>query len=218
MSFCREVWKKWYVILLCAALGAGSLYYEKGILHPPMPETGNMVFIRIMQLDEIPTLGDAAYGHEIDVSRILYIWPNMAEFLSHLEERYEMKKLNAEWDKLETEQKLIWDAEHFILQRVGPGTYEITAKFTKKDAKDGEYVLKNGNRLLDSYQDYFQEKVLMLIPNSNLHVLKNYSQVDGNKVMDRSRISKKYGVVGFILGGMVGLAIVTAWVSKKKLG
>lgn len=218
LSYCREVLKKWYVILFCAVLGAASLYYEKETLHPPLPETGDMAFIRIIQLDEIPTLGDATYGQEIDVARLLYTWPNMADFLSHLEEQYEMGKLSAEWDKMDARKKIQWDSKHFVLQRVGPGTYEITVNFTKKDSKDREYVLENGNRLLDSYQDYFQKKATMLISNSNLHVLKNYSYVEKKKIIDRSQLSRKYGVIGFILGGMVGLAAVTAWISRKKLG
>ncbi len=218
MSFCREVLKRWYVILLCAVLGAVALYYEKGIAQPPVPESGEMVFIRIMQLDEIPMLGDASYGNEIDVVRIMYTWPNMADFLSRLEEQYEMKKLHAEWDTMKTEQKLKWDSDHFILEHVGPGTYEITAKFPQKDPKDGAYVRENGDRLLDSYQEYFQEKATTVISNGNLRVLKNYSVVDGNKTVDRGQISKKYGIIGFVLGGMVGLAAVTAWVSRRKLG
>ncbi len=217
MSFCREVLKKWYVILLCAALGAGALYYEKGIAQPPVPESGDMFFIRIIQLDEIPTLGDASYGNEIDVARIMYTWPNMADFLSRLEERFEMKRMHAEWDTMKADQKFKWDADHFILQHVGPGMYEFTARFPQKDPKDGAYVWGNGDRLLDSYQEYFQEKATMLISNSNLRVLKNYSVVDENKAVDRSQISKKYGIIGFVLGGMVGLAAVTAWISRKKL-
>ncbi len=218
MSFCREVLKRWYVILLCAVLGAVALYYEKGIAQPPVPESGEMVFIRIMQLDEIPMLGDASYGNEIDVVRIMYTWPNMADFLSRLEERFEMKRMHAEWDTMKTEQKFKWDSDHFILEHVGPGTYEITAKFPQKDPKDGVYVWENGDRLLDSYQEYFQEKVTMVIPNGNLRVLKNYSHADENENVDRGQISKKYGIIGFVLGGMVGLAAVTAWISRKKLG
>ena len=61
MKWAKEILRKWYVILICAVLCAGGLYIEKEKIHPGVPASGDMTYIRVVQFGEVPMLS----GQEI---------------------------------------------------------------------------------------------------------------------------------------------------------
>ena len=88
MKWAKEILRKWYVILICAVLCAGGLYIEKEKIHPGVPASGDMTYIRVVRFGEVPMLS----GQEIVVDKGLYVWPNLTKLKAQLESSFNMSK------------------------------------------------------------------------------------------------------------------------------
>lgn len=212
MKWAREILRKWYVILICAVLCAGGLYIEKEKIHPGVPASGDMTYIRVVQFEEIPMLA----GQEIVVDKGLYAWPNLTKLKDKLELSFDMSKLDSGWDVMKTSQKFSWEGGHFRANKISPGTYELIVSFSKMDGKDEVYIKENADKFLDIYESYFQTVATLNIPNAELKTIDHYSLIENDFTTNREDIGKKYAIIGFVLGCVLGVALVTVWIARKK--
>lgn len=212
MKWAKEILRKWYVILICAVLCAGGLYIEKEKIHPGVPASGDMTYIRVVQFGEVPMLS----GQEIVVDKGLYAWPNLTKLKAQLESSFNMSKLDSGWEVMKTSKKFSWEEEHFRANKISPGTYELIVTFSKRDGKDEAYIEENAGRLLDIYESYFQKVAAVNIPNVELKTIDHYNLIENDFTSSREGIGKKYAIIGFVLGGMLGVVLVSVWIAKKK--
>lgn len=212
MKWAKEILRKWYVILICGVLCAGGLYIEKEEMHPGVPESGDMTYIRVVQFEDVPMLA----GQEIVVDKGLYAWPNLTKLEDQLESSFDMSKLDSGWDVMKTSKKFAWEVGHFRANKISPGTYELIVSFSKMDGKDEVYIKENADKLLDVYESYFQTIATVNIPNAKLKTIDHYSLIENDFTTNREDIGKKYAIIGFVLGGVLGVALVTVWSARKK--
>lgn len=212
MKWVKEIIRKWYVIMICAVLCAGGVYLEKEMMHPGIPASGDMTYIRVVQFEDIPMMAE----QEIVVDKGLYAWPNLSKLKDQLESSFNMSKLNSDWGVMKTSKQFSWEGEHFGATKIGPGTYELKVSFSKIDRKDEAYIRDNSDKLLDIYESYFQKVAAVNIPNVELKTIDYYSLIENDFNSSREGIGKKYAIIGFVLGGMLGVALVTVWIAKKK--
>lgn len=212
MKWVKEIIRKWYVIMICAVLCAGGVYLEKEMMHPGIPASGDMTYIRVVQFEDIPMMAE----QEIVVDKGLYAWPNLSKLKDQLESSFNMSKLNSDWGVMKTSKQFSWEGEHFWATKIGPGTYELKVSFSKIDRKDEAYIRDNSDKLLDIYESYFQKVAAVNIPNVELKTIDYYSLIENDFNSSREGIGKKYAIIGFVLGGMLGVALVTVWIAKKK--
>lgn len=212
MKWVKEIIRKWYVIMICAVLCAGGVYLEKEMMHPGIPASGDMTYIRVVQFEDVPMMAE----QEIVVDKGLYAWPNLSKLKDQLESSFNMSKLNSDWGVMKTSKQFSWEGEHFGSTKIGPGTYELKVSFSKIDRKDEAYIRDNSDKLLDIYESYFQKVAAVNIPNVELKTIDYYSLIENDFNSSREGIGKKYAIIGFVLGGMLGVALVTVWNAKKK--
>lgn len=212
----RMIIKKWYVILLCAVIAAAGLYIEKSRVSPVVPQSGDMTYVRVVKFTNVPVSVTNQTTTEIDLTQIAGSWTNLADFIEDLDADYDMKKVNTQWETLPSSQKLTWMNDHFKIQKIGPGMYELALQFAKKDPKDADYLEDNHVKLLDSYEDYFKTAAAMVTSDTNMTTVKEAQLVDDNSMEAApAKIEKKYAVIGFVLGALVGVVIVMAWNQRK---
>lgn len=216
MNF-QSIIKKWYVILICAIVCASGLYFEKSQIHTVVPQTGDMTYIRVVHFNTVPVFTANQTSTEIDVTNLMKAWSNLTELNSQIEANFDMSKMNAEWDKTADSQKMKWLGEHFRVQNMGPGLYELIIQFTKQDAKDSQYIKENSADLMDAYEAYFSKSAALVTNDTSLKTVKEIQNINEDKVVSKENIEKKYAVIGFILGALVGVVIVMAWNAKKHL-
>lgn len=216
MNF-RSIIKKWYVILICAVICAGGLYFEKSQIHTVVPQTGDMTYIRVVKFNTVPVFTTNQTSTEINVTNLMKAWSNLTELDSQIEANFDMSKMNAEWDKTADSQKMKWLGEHFRVQNMGPGLYELIIQFTKQDAKDSQYIKENSADLMDEYEAYFSKSAALVTNDTSLKTVKEIQNINENKVVSKGNIEKKYAIIGFILGALVGVVIVMAWNTRKRL-
>lgn len=216
MNF-RSIIKKWYVILICAVICAGGLYFEKSQVHTVVPQTGDMTYIRVVKFNTVPVFTTNQTSTEINVTNLMKAWSNLTELDSQIEENFDMGKINAEWNKMADSQKMKWLGGHFRVQNIGPGLYELIIQFTKQDAKDSQYIKENSADLMDAYEAYFSKSAALVTNDTSLKTVKEIQNINENKVVSKGNIEKKYAIIGFILGALVGVVIVMAWNTRKRL-
>lgn len=215
MNYLKELCKRWYVIVCCAMICAGALYVEKTIVYPSIPASGDYLFIRLLQFTDIPMLGDRKMGNEVDVSNGMRTLPQKARLAKDLAQQFDMQRVDASWEKMPESYKLAWVDNHFKINRVEPGIYELSIHFTKKDAKDGEYVKDNEEHFMELFTKHFKSTASLFVENTELKELDRYSLIDEAFSTDQTHIIAKYVVIGLILGSMAGIVLITAWLSKR---
>lgn len=213
----RAILQKWYVILICAIIGASGLYFEKSQVNTVVPQTGEMTYIRVVRFNTVPVFTANQTSSEIDMTNLMKAWSNLTELESQLESDFDMKKMNVTWDKTAESQKMKWMGEHFRVQNMGPGVYELIIQFTKKDVKDSQYIKDNNAALMDMYEDHFSKTAAMVAADTSLNTIKEVQTINEDQVVSKATIEKKYAIIGFILGALVGVVIIMAWNARKSM-
>ena len=213
----KAVIKKWYVILLCAILCAGGLYFEKSRVNTVIPQTGNMTYVRVVRFDTVPVLIGYQTSTEINMMNLSKSWPYLSDLEKQLETEFSMPKLNAKWAKLTGSQKISWVAGHFRIQYLAPGLYELIVQFQKDDLKDAEYIAENSMRMLDAYEKHFIAISEEVTKDTKISRVKEFENVDTSEPVTKESIEKKYAIIGFVLGALVGVVIIMTWDARKYL-
>lgn len=186
----KAIIKKWYVILICAALCSVGLYFEKGKVNTIIPQTGDMTYIRVVRFDEVPVFTVNQTSREIDLTDLMKAWSNQFDLESRLESTYDMDKMNAEWDTAAESRKMDWMGNHFRVQNIGPGVYELIIQFSERDAKDSKYIKNINKSLMDTYEDYFVKTATMVTNNTKIRTIKETHMMDEAKVVPVATIQK----------------------------
>lgn len=213
----RAIIGKWYIILICAILCAGGLYFEKSQVHTIVPQTGDMTYMRVVKFNTVPVFTVNQTSTEINMTHLMQAWSNLTDLDTQIEANFDMNKMNAEWGKTADSQKMKWLGEHFRVQNMGPGLYELIIQFSKKDAKDSQYIKDNSAGLMDMYEAYFSKSAALVTNDTSLKTVKEIQNINEDKVVSKENIEKKYAIIGFILGALVGVVVVMAWNAKKQL-
>lgn len=213
----RFIIKKWYVILICAVLCSGGLYFEKSSVVPAVPQTGDMTYIRVVKFNQIPTETLNETSTEIKMDALVKAWPNLSKLTEKMDDNIDMEKLNSKWGDIGQSKKFDWLNGHFRINWIGPGMYELIFQMKKSEVKDEEYIKENHEKLIGEYENYFQESASMVINDTNLTVVKNFELVDDEDMPTAQQIEKKYAIIGFILGALVGVVIVMVWDARKRI-
>lgn len=213
----RAILKKWYIILLCAVLCAGGLYFEKSRVVPAVPQTGDLTYIRVVKFNQVPaeTLKDTSL--EIKMDALVKSWPNLSVLANEIDNHIDMQKLNPHWKTMAQSQKLDWLTLHFRINWIGPGMYELIFQMKKDEVKDAEYIKTNHEKLMGEYEDYFRESAGMVTNDTSLTTVKNFELIDEVGMPTTQQIEKKYAVIGFVLGALVGVVIVMVWDARKRI-
>lgn len=213
----NSIIKKWYVIFLCALLGAGGLYFEKSRVVPTVPQTGDLTYIRVVKFEQIPTETLMGTSTEIRMNALVNAWPNLSSLTTRMDDNVEMQKLNPKWTDLAQSQKFKWLTGHFRVNWIGPGMYELIFQMKKNEAKDADYIKANHENLIGEYENYFKESAGIVTNDTSLTIVKNFELIEEAGIPTAPQVEKKYGGIGFVLGALVGIVIVMVWDARKRI-
>lgn len=213
----NSIIKKWYVIFLCALLGTGGLYFEKSLVVPAVPQTGDLTYIRVVKFEQIPTETLMGTSTEIRMNDLVNAWSNLSSLTTRMDNHVEMQKLYPKWTDLVQSQKFKWLTGHFRVNWIGPGMYELIFQMKKNEAKDADYIKANHENLIGEYEDYFKESAGIVTNDTSLTIVKNFELIEEADIPTAPQVEKKYGVIGFVLGALVGVVIVMVWDARKRI-
>lgn len=211
----QAIIKKWYVVLICAMLCAGGLYYEKSRVVPAIPQTGDITFIRVVKFNQIPLVNLNDTYSEIKMDPLVKTWFNLSELTKQMDSQMDMKKLNPKWSELPESKKFEWLNDHYRINRIGPGMYELIFQIKRNVAKDQKYIEDNRVQVLDVYEGFFQKTARMVTSDTSLTRVKEFELVESAGTPSLKQVNYKYAIIGAVLGTLVGVVIVMVWNARK---
>lgn len=202
--------KKWYIILFCAVLCAGGLYFEKSHVKPAIPQSGDITYIKVVKFNQLPVVETNKDSMEIQMNSLVGAWPNLSYLEEQVNAKFDMSKLNPTWNNLPKSEQFKWLVAHFRVNRIAPGVYELIFQMKKNEVKDSQYIEENSKQFMDTYEAYFQKAASLVINNKELTTVREFKLVENVDIPTTKDIEKKYAIIGFIIGGLVGIVLVIA--------
>lgn len=175
------------------------MYFEKSQIHTVVPQTGDMTYIRVVRFNTVPIFIANQTSTEIDMTNLMKAWSNLTELDSQIEENFDISKMNANWNTASDSQKVKWLGEHFRVQNMGPGLYELIIQFTKQDAKDSQYIKENSIALMDLYENYFSKTSTLVTKDTSLNTVKEIQNINEDKVVSKENIEKNMQLLALYL-------------------
>ena len=204
----KYILKKWYIVLLCALIGAGVLYIEKAKVAPSVAVNGNLLYTRVVKVEPVPYVTYGGTSKEIDLLGISSSWRAANTFANDLENNLDMEKLCIGWKNLNKTDRMNWIGRHVRIINVGPGLYEMEMQFAETDGKDTTYIEENSAKLMDSFLETFIKTASPLMGDSKMMVIDNFNLSDTRQEVTQAGLQKKYIIVGLVLGALAGAAIL----------
>ena len=208
-SMIKYILHKWYVVFLCAIIGAGVMYVEKAQVAPTVEVTGDQLYSRLVRLEPIPVsqLGETTY--ETDIQGLIYTKLVWVSVINDIDRELDFEKLSKGWHNLSQNDKFNWLGKHLSCKRVGVGQYMFEISFTSTDAKDAAYVDENSKKMMDILVNTIEVDAAKLTENARFVAVEDYNLSDTHEAVTQGDIRKKYVVVGGVLGALVGAAVLS---------
>lgn len=211
----RLVLKRWYVVLLCALIGAGGLYYEKSSVAPSVAVQGDMLISRIVRVEPVPYAEFGGTADEIDLSKAFASWRTAYSLIEVWESDLEMEKVCAGWHRLGVMDRVKWFSRHLQFIKLGPGIYEFDMNLAETDAKDAGYVQEHKAQMLDGLSKVIAKVSAPYIGDAHWTKVEDFDMVNLREKATQGGLQKKYAVVGFVLGALAGIAILSVLALRK---
>lgn len=212
-----SILKRACIVFLCSVLAAGAMYYEKSHVNVPTPQTGDMLYLRVIKFNEIPTLTVEQSSSEIDLTKLNNSWIHLSELEAQIDSDFDIRELAPKWDNLDSEQKRKWIGDHFRIEHIGPGMYELIINFSDKEAKNAQYIDQNCTKLMDDYAKSISEISRLITPNNEIETVRELKDISEKKTEPKGSIEKKYTIIGLVLGAVFGIVVIVAYDSRKRL-
>ena len=211
--------RRWFVVLICAAIGAGALYVEKTQVAPSSPVNGDLLYARLVRLDPMPEqeLPAGMIPQEgLSSPNALLTWRAQESMMADLGNAMDIGKLCTEWGTLKLSDRITWVNTHIHIIHMGQGMYEMEVQFRSTDAKDADYIREHAGLMMDTLAASAER---ILAPHTNgarLVTVDSFSlESDGADVTQRD-LSKKYAIIGFVLGALIGMAVLAVLSLRRK--
>ncbi|WP_302491202.1 hypothetical protein [Megasphaera sp.] len=221
MAILRFILRKWFVVLLMAIVVSAGLYIEKSQVAPTIPQSGAMRFTTIVKLNNATNanavfLNNKDTMNEVTIIPVIMTWGNEQKFMDNTSMKYDYSKLNKNWQNIKTYQdKFKWFNEHFIGKYLGNNIYEFTLAFKAEDLKDSQYLEEHGSELLADYVNYAETSGNLIYPQAKFSVIESHQFIDKSEAVTPATLAKKYAVIGFVIGALVGIAVLCVLFLKK---
>lgn len=219
-SIQHELSRRWWVIVLCAVLVAGALGGEKAFFGDSITKSG-LYFAEQSVLVTYPE-GEGTFVHPANGSggsmpggsKYFTSFSMYDAFLQEMGDRYDFDKLEAGWNTMSKEQRLIWLQKHLLVG--GEGNAEVFTLYLPSSVrKDDDYLKEHGKAILGDYIAFTKGRLELagLHPTytqtTDLEALPEVTQVS------KKRILAKYGAVGAFLGALLGAFILLVNAMRK---
>jgi hypothetical protein len=84
-------------------------------------------------------------------------------------------------------------------------------KYSRNDPKDTKYIIDNSTALIETYERAFRESAKIVVSDVSFNEIKKYDIIENISRNNKSDFHRKYAVIGFALGALVGIIVVMVW-------
>lgn len=200
------------ISLLCGVFFGGVKY----MFTPGITTTDDYMVTRVFTIKDneaAKSVGNQPLNY-IAVMNTNY---NYEQYIKDIDsKKINMAVLNSAWPRLETIDKMNW-----LRKRIGVGdfrekTYELRFTIPGNSSQDIKLVEKLGNELSDLYLQDGLATIKKLRPGTSFEINMKHTSVPHFQKANRKKSALKYGIAGFIAGGIGTIILLLGYAIRKE--
>ncbi len=199
--------KWWFVVLLGLLFSAGSAY-EKNISDNWTVQSGNVVITKTFSIENADRYFSDQSNQKFNFDAFSNTYSMQKKIIKITNESYDYSKFNLNWRNLNEMQKYDWLQNHFSINDFGLGAYELVFWLNENDPKEIEYIKKEAKNFLNDYFNILIVELQKLEPDLKIKVIDEIEVYPTEISLDKNSIIKKYALIGFIAGCLLGIVIL----------
>lgn len=201
-----------FVIILaicCSILGAGIKY----MFTDTAVRNGDYLFLQIITLQN----RSGNIGSNFDYVGFWRSSSNLDKFISNVSaDDFDFTKVDSAWNRKSRSQQIDWIKNNIIVSSFKGNVCEIGFKFDGNITPDSEYMNSHLPILSDQLVKQSEKSLEDAMPEISFETI-GTSDIRPTVVpIDRQKAAIKYGILGFVVGGILGEIIVVLEVLRRR--
>lgn len=205
--------RKWWQIALVGILCAIVIIVSRTILVKPTMVHGPINASVIFTVDNKNSNG--IVKDDLHLKGMLESQGFITGFLNQSSKEIDWSKINSNWNSMDSVNQLKWYQQHIFVNTEDPKIYELYIMFNPNDVQNPDYTKAHLDELINQYISYANSKVQAINPNYSVRLV-DKQIIEGNaKFQNEGFLPVKYGIIGFVLGGMVMTLLISVTAVRK---
>lgn len=210
----NEIKKKWVSIFISGIVVALLIIGLRVELKQPVMVHGPIKASVLLSLDGI---NQNTTDGKLRLDRILGAEAYIYNFIQASQNTIQWDKINVDWDVMDNTNRIEWYKRHFYVKHAGSEAYEIYIDFKANDAQDPQYVVENLNNIINVYLSEANKIIQQYNSNYSVKLVNRAIITNDEVIQDVGRLLYvKYGIVGFVLGTLLSIILVSLNVIRKQ--
>lgn len=197
------------IILGIAVVVSALLVLEKSLFTDFQIQHGNYASEIVLKVD-IPNSGyyDKTLNYEV-----LLTSSTMANKFFDINEKksIDLTGINKNFEHYSQNEKRAWFQRNLKIKNLGDNTVQIDLSIPPDTPSDMNYLDKNFKNYYMNYVQVISDEIRAIEPGSNARIISTLEDTPEFKEVSRMSVLIKYGVIGFIMGGILACIILGAY-------
>lgn len=212
----KEIKKKWWLIVLLAIISAAIITVSRTVLVKPVM-IGQPVKISSLVSFDYNVTEENFGSAPVRLNTLFNTEGYIIKFITYTEQNHSIdwSKLNINWHSMDTINKLNWYKKHFFFNDSGNRAAELYITFEPNDFMDSEYIKDNAKSISAAYLSFANSELQRINPSYSIHEF-DHAIISGNiGFVNESNLSIKYIIIGTVLGGLLGVFVISLIAIRK---
>ena len=209
----NDLKRKWWQIALVGILCAIVIIVSRTILVKPTMVHGPINASVIFTVDNKNSNG--IVKDDLHLKGMLESQGFITGFLNQSSKEIDWSKINSNWNSMDSVNQLKWYQQHIFVNTEDPKIYELYIMFNPNDVQNPDYTKAHLDELINQYISYANSKVQAINPNYSVRLVDKQIIEGDAKFQNEGFLPVKYGIIGFVLGGMVMTLLISVTAVRK---
>ena len=209
----NDLKRKWWQIALVGILCAIVIIVSRTILVKPTMVHGPINASVIFTVDNKNSNG--IVKDDLHLKGMLQSQGFITGFLNQSSKEIDWSKINSNWNSMDSVNQLKWYQQHIFVNTEDPKIYELYIMFNLNDVQNPDYTKAHLDELINQYISYANSKVQAINPNYSVRLVDKQIIEGDAKFQNEGFLPVKYGIIGFVLGGMVMTLLISVTAVRK---
>lgn len=209
----NDLKRKWWQIALVGIICAAIIIVSRTVLIKPTMVHGPINASIIFTVDN--KMPNVMVKDELHLRGMLQSQGFITGFVKQSSKEIDWSKINSNWNSMDLVNQFKWYQQHIFVNSEDPKIYELYIMFNPNDVQDPDYTKAHLDKLVDQYINYANSKVQAIDPNYSIRLVDTQIVAGDAQFKDEGFLPVKYGIIGFVLGGMVMTLFVSVTAVRK---
>lgn len=207
-----ELKRKWWVVALCAIFFSCILVGERLLRPKVIIKSSDLHYEQILKID----YADKNYHlSNTDYRTVLLAYSELDKLLERTEDTIDYSRIELTWNKMKKREKFEWLQKHLFLNNINSDLCQIVFSIKENEPKDADYLADNATTFMNNVVEQMQSSLNDFGVPAKVTVKSFYKDLPHKTEVSSKRGKIKFGIIGAVLGGMFGVALVVVNFIRK---